>query len=284
MTTRSLALAAAVLLHAASLAAQPAPAAPSPSQLTFYYDYTVKPGKEQEFLDLVKTLAGPVRDRLMAEGVISEWGVEQPLLRGPEVPTYSVWYVTSSLAGVGKVQAAMAEMLGQSSAGAAAARGSRVSTNADRARELLETTRTRDWLIRDLENGYGTKMPAAGAQPYIRYNAIKVRPGKGREFRLAWDKYTKPVYEKLVADGVVEAWGLAVEEIRTDGNFTHLVWVVTSDLAGMDAVRAAFIADRDKRSEDERDTIAATMNALTDADASRSQVSRLVVLRMAGQK
>ena len=29
---------------------------------------------------------------------------------------------------------------------------------------------------------------------------------------------------------------------------------------------------------------AATMNALTDADASRSQVSRLVVLRMAGQK
>ena len=168
-------------------AAQPAPAAPSPSQLTFYYDYTVKPGKEQEFLDLVKTLGGPVRDRLMAEGVISEWGVEQPLLRGPEVPTYSVWYVTSSLAGVGKVQAAMAEMLGQSSAGAAAARGSRVSTNADRARELLETTRTRDWLIRDLENGYGTKMPAAGAQPYIRYNAIKVRPGKGREFRLAWD-------------------------------------------------------------------------------------------------
>ena len=52
----------------------------------------------------------------------------------------------------------------------------------------------------------------------------------------------------------------------------------------MDKVRAAFNADRDKRSQDERDAITATFTEIVDAEASRSQMAQIIVLRMAGQK
>jgi len=283
LRTRFLALALTVAaLHATPLAAQQA--SPSPTQLTFYYDFVVNPGKEADFMDLVKTLGGPVRDKLMAEGVVKEWGVEVPLVRVPGDATHSVWYVVNDLAGVGKVQAAMGEALAKPAATAAGGKGARVMTNAERAREVFDASKTRYWLMRDLENGYGSSMPAAGAQPFIRYSGFKVKAGKGTQFRQAWDKYSKPIYDKLVADGVVEAWGMMVEDLKTTSAFTHLIWVVTPDLAGLDKVRAAFNADRDKRSEAERDAINATFNELIDADASRQQIAQIVVLRMPAQK
>jgi len=49
-----------------------------PESLTFYYDYTVRPGQEQEFMTLVKTVGAPVRDKLMADGVVLAWGIRDP--------------------------------------------------------------------------------------------------------------------------------------------------------------------------------------------------------------
>jgi hypothetical protein len=276
-----LAIAAVAVLHAAPLAAQQA--APSPTQLTFYNDFVVNPGKEADFMDLVKTVGGPVRDKLMAEGVVKEWGVEVPLLRVPGDATHSVWYVVNDLAGVGKVQAAMAEALTKPAA-TSAAKGAKAMTNAERAREVFDMSKTRNWLMRDLQNGYGSSLPAAGAQPFIRYNAIKVKPGKGAEYRRLFDKYTKPIVDKLVADGVVEAWGIMIEDVKTTDNFTHVIWVVTPDMAAMDKVRAAVNADREKRSQEERDAITEAFGEVIDASASRSQIAQIVVLRMAGQK
>ena len=40
---------------------------PQPQPLTFFYDYTVNPGKEEEFMNLIKTVGAPVRDKLMAD-------------------------------------------------------------------------------------------------------------------------------------------------------------------------------------------------------------------------
>ncbi|MGH9955928.1 MAG: hypothetical protein ACREBC_02215, partial [Pyrinomonadaceae bacterium] len=46
----------------------------TPGPLTFYYDYTVVPGKEEDLMTLIKTVGAPVRDKLMADGVIMAWG------------------------------------------------------------------------------------------------------------------------------------------------------------------------------------------------------------------
>ena len=278
---RLLVLSTALLLHGTMAAAQQPPA--SPPSVTFWYDYTVKPGKEEEFLNLVKTVGSPVRDKLMADGVVTAWGVEVPLLRSPGGPTHTIWYSTNDWAGVAKVQAAMAEQLAKPAAGAPA-KGARPVTNAERSLDVFDMTRTRDWLTRDIESGFATTMPAPGVLPVTRYSFTKVRPGKGAEYRKVWDKYNRPVYEKLAADGVILAWGLAVEDIKTDGDFTHFAWVATADMAAFDKVRAAFNADRDKRSEEERDGITASFTAVIDPDASRTLVTRSLIFKLPAPK
>ena len=260
-----------------------------PQPLTFWYDYSVNPGKEEEFMNLVKTVGQPVRDKLMADGVVLAWGIEVPLLRRPGGGTHLIWYTVADWSGIEKVETAMRAQFAKLAADEAkAAQGKKgqkaATTTADRVREVLNASKTRDWLTRDLVVAVSAAALPAGTLPYTRYNFTKVKPGKGGEYRKAWEKYNKPVFDKLLADGVILAYGLTVEELKTDGDFTHFVWIATKDLAAMDKVRAAFLADRDHRSEEERNAIADLFASLTDPDAARAEVTRTIVFRLPGQK
>jgi hypothetical protein len=112
---------------------------------------------------------------------------------------------------------------------------------------------------------------------------VKVKPGKGADYRRAWEKYNKPVYDKLIADGVVLAYGLAVEEVKTEGDFTHFVWVATANMGAADKIGPTFTADRNRRSEEERNAIAETFASLTEPDKARSMVTRARIFRMPGK-
>jgi hypothetical protein len=94
-----------MLLSCLTCVAQQVQSQPQP--LTFWYDYTINPGKEDEFMDLVKTVGQPVRDKLMADGVILAWGVQTPLLRVPGTATHTIWYVVNDYAGLERVDSAM---------------------------------------------------------------------------------------------------------------------------------------------------------------------------------
>jgi len=273
---------AALVLAAGPVAAQP-PAHVS-SQLTVYHDFVVKEGKSDEWLAFVKAAGAPVRDKLLADGVIKEWALEAPLVRLPGEATHTIWYVVNDFDGIATVRTAIAEMLTKPVGGAPAAKAGHTATNAERLAELADMSKTRDFILRDVENGYGTSVPAAGAQIYTRYISYKVKPGQGRAFRRAFDKYNKPILDKLVTEGSVLAWGLSTEELKTTSYFTHVLWISTADLAGNDKVRAAVTADRDRRSDDEQDAIAATFADLTDPDAGRAQIAQTLIFRTAGQK
>jgi hypothetical protein len=261
-------------------------AQPQPQPLTFFYGYTVNPGKEEEFMNLVKTVGTPVRDKLMAEGVVLAWGLETPVLRFPGGTTHLIWFSVANWAGVEKVLNAMEEQLqklatdeAKRTESAHAAKQKPALTTAERLRDALDMSKTRDWLSRDIVANFGPP-PAAGALPVTRYNFIKVQPGKAAEYRRAWEKYNKPVYDKLVADGVVMAYGLAVEEVKTDGDFTHFVWVATADMAGLDKIGPAFTADRQRRSEEERNSIMELFGSVTEPDKARSVVTRSRIFRI----
>lgn len=261
---------------------------PQPQPLTFWYDYRVNPGKEEEFMNLVRTVGAPVRDKLMAEGVVNAWGIEAPILRYPGGTTHLIWFSVENWAGVEKVLNAMDAQLAklaadEAKAATASARTKSLST-AERIREVFDMSKTRDWLTRDIVFSASSSAPAAGVLPYTRYGFIKVKPGKGADYRRAWEKYNKPVYEKLVADGSVLAYGLAVEEVKTDGEFTHFSWVATSNMASSDKVIAAFNEDRRRRSEEERTAIAELFASLIDPDKSRQLVTRSLIFKVTGQK
>ena len=265
-------------------------AQPQPQPLTFYYDYRVNPGKEEEFMNLVKTVGAPVRDKLMADGVILAWGIETPILRYPGGTTHLIWFTVENYGGVEKVlnamEAQLAKLAADEAKAAEAARAKRqqpAMTTAERTREVFDMSKTRDWLTRDLVSGFGPP-PAAGSLPFVRYNFVKVKPGKGPAYRSAWEKYSKPVYDKLVADGVVLAYGLAAEDVKTDGEFTHFIWYATANMAGLDKVGPAFTADRARRSEEERNAITDTFLSFTEPDMARSIVTRSRIFRLPGMK
>jgi len=273
-----------VLLSCISAAAQQS----QPQPLTFWYEYVINPGKEDDFLDLVKTVGQPVRDKLMADGVVHAWGMEVPLLRQPGAATHVIWYEVSDWSGVEKVDTALRAQIAKLSGGdesksSTAKKAPKPASAMDRLREDADMSKTRDYVTRDLVIA-GTSSLPTGVMPYTRYNYVKVRPGKADDYRKAWEKYNKPVFDKLVADGTILGYGLSVEEVRTDGDFTHFIWIETKDLASLEKVRNAFIADREHRSEEERNALGDLFLSLIDADASRSEVKRSVIFHAPGSK
>ena len=279
-----------ILLLCCAAAGQQAAAPQQPQPLTFYYDYRVNPGMEEEFMNLVNTVGAPVRDKLMADGVVLAWGIETPILRYPGGTTHLIWFSVANYDGVEKVlngmEAQLAKLAAEDAKAAEAARARKQQppmTTAERTRAVFDMTKTRDWLTRDIVSGYGTP-PAAGTLPVTRYNFNKVKPGKGADYRRAWEKYNKPVFDKLVADGVVLAYGLAVEDVKTDGEFTHFVWIATANMAAGDKVGPAFAADRARRSEDERDAIFEAFNSVLEPDKARSIITRSRIFKVQGMK
>lgn len=254
---------------------------PPVQPLTFWYDYTINPGKEDEFMDLVKTVGQPVRDKLMADGVILAWGLQTPLLRVPGAATHTIWYVVNDYAALEKVDSAMRAQITKLNEEAvksgALKKGQKPAASLTaRLGEIADMSKVHDYLTRDLVSGQ-YNFPPAGTLPYTRFNFFKVKPGKSADFRKAWEKYNKPVFDKLVADGAVLGYGFAVEEIRTEGEFTHFVWYDVKDLASFDKVRTAFLADRDRRSQEEQDSLTHLFVSLQDLDASRSLVLRSLI-------
>jgi hypothetical protein len=133
-----------VLLVCFAAAGQQTPAPQQP--LTFYYDYTVNPGKEEEFMNLIKTVGAPVRDKLMAEGVILAWGMETPILRYPGGTTNLIWFSVANMDGVDKVLMAMEAQQAKLEADA---RASKSKPPSERLRETVDMSKTRDWLTTD---------------------------------------------------------------------------------------------------------------------------------------
>lgn len=269
-----------LLLCSAAAGQQPTP---TPGALTFYYDYTIFPGKEAELMTLINTVGAPVRDKLMAEGVVLAWGVETPILRYPGGTTHLIWFTVANWAGVEKVLNGMEARLAKLAAdeAAAARRGGRSAmTTAERSRAVFDGSKTRDWLTRDIVANLGPP-PKAGVLPFTRYNFTKVKPGKAADYRRTWEKYNKPVFDKLVADGVVMAFGLAAEEVKTDGNWTHFVWIATATMADADKIGPAFAADRARRSEKDRNEITEAFLEVTEPDKARSMVTRSRIFKVA---
>jgi hypothetical protein len=252
--------------------------------LTFWYEYTINPGKEADFMELVKTVGQPVRNKLMDEGVVLAWGMEVDLLRIPGSPTHLIWYSVADYAGVEKVESAMRAQIARLDEEAGRSgmtkKGTKTAGVSERIRDVADISKTRDYLTRDLVFVTASGAPPADLLPWTRFAFVKVKPGKGPEYRKAWDKYNKPIYDKLIADGVILACGLSVEEVRTDGAFTHFTWFATKNLGDMDKVRTAFLADRDRRSQEEQDAMTGLFANLLDLDASRQEVTRSLIFHL----
>jgi len=247
-------------------------------------DFTVRPGMEEQFMALIKKYDEPLFEKLMAEGAVLAWGVDTPLLHSPGAPTHSIWWSCAEMSGHDKVFAAFAELVKKNKEEIEAARKARRPVPKTLEQEFLEVfdlANHKDWLFRSIIVGFSQAPPPAGALPYSWITITKVLPGKSEEYRKLWEEYNKPVYEKLLAAGSINAYGLGVEEARTSGDFTHFTWVSLPNLAARDTVRDAIQADRQARSAADRSIITHSFVNVTDQTATRTIVLRAAVFHVA---
>lgn len=260
-----LALALALVFAAGAAAAQEA------LPVIYIADFHVQPGKEGDFLDVVNKYHSPAFDKLIADGAVVAWGVDVPVLHSPGGATHTIWWACPNMAGMDKVNAAIAEL------------SSKMEAEGARARFMgtIDLSKHVDYLLRDVVGGSGPNQPAADAKPYLWLTLVRVQPGKGDEFRKLWEQYYKPIYDKLAADGTIYGYALGVQEaVRTDF-FTHYVAISIPNLAARDKIRAAIDADRAARTAADRSIITHSFLGVLVPEATRHEILRSVIFKAA---
>jgi len=248
-----------ILLAALSVAAQ------QPEPIAYLAEFKVKPGKEADFIELTKKYDKPLMDRLMAEGTVLAWGLDTAVLHREGGAQFMFWWVNADYAGMDTVFAGFEEMEKQIPA-----------EDQQRFQDIVDLDKHHDHIVRSILLNIREEPPAT--LPYTSYSSVKVEPGKGNEWRKLWEKYNKPIFDELVADGSILGYGVDVEEFHTEDPAWRMIWVVTTDLASFDKIDAAFAADREARSEEEREAIGHLFRKVTVAGVHRDYLYRSVLV------
>jgi competence protein ComGC len=211
--------------------------------------------------DLKKNMV-PVMEKLLADGVITEFGADRTTVHSPDGYTHSTWFCAKSLAGLEKALDTLVES------------ESKLTPEERRKQDTdFAGTKHADLILRSVwfknrtvktEKGYGT------------VSVQKMQPGKAQEYQDLFDKYTKPVLEQLYKDGAVTAYGVDAELVHTGDQGLRFFWQVMPDADALDKVEAAFDAARQKRTPEERRAIGQAFADLRDPAAHRDSQANIV--------
>jgi hypothetical protein len=204
----------------------------------------------------------PVMEKLLADGVITEFGADRTSVHTPDGYTHSTWFSAKSLANLEKALDTLVES------------DDKLTPEERRKQDTdFAGTRHADLMLRSVlfrnrtvktDKGYGT------------VSVQKMQPGKAQDYQDLFDKYTKPVLEQLYKDGAVTAYGIDAELVHTGDSSLRFFWQVVPDAEALDKVEAAFEAARQKRSPEERRAIGQAFAELRDGSAHRDSHSSIV--------
>ena len=223
--------------------------------ITMLWYVTAKPGKWVDFEKAAEKYDKPVFDKLVADGVITSWGLAYQET-GPPDQEYMYWMTGDDWTAMGKAGKAFEEHY-------------KAMKEADRKAEMdayLGATvpeKSSSSMVRHV-----VFKGTPGVKPgYMMRHVFKVKPGKGPAAMKIIKEYETPVLDKLLAAGLINAYGVAVPEIHTGTGWTHAVWYTFTDLAQLDAIDKAFEEDDKTRSESINASIMADWVQLHDFDA-----------------
>ena len=98
-------------------------------------------------------------------------------------------------------------------------------------------------------------------QPVTYVAEFHVKPEKAEQFLELVKKYDQPIFEKLLAEGAVLAWGVDIPMLHQPGGATHSFWWTSADLAAFDKVFAALEAQEKKILEEDKKAAEAARKA-----------------------
>jgi hypothetical protein len=254
-----LALGLGVLLAGGLCAQQPKP-------LIGVATFKVKPEKSGEWLETMKKLYTGLLEKLLNEGAVTVYGIGFDVLHRPGQVNASVWFETPNFAAYGKVVEAIQQIQQKNPAWV------------ERLMAYQDAEAHRDLLLQMVEaNG---RAVAAGTLPYTMVSVVKAREGTQDELIESFKKYSKPVLDKLVAEGAINFYSLLREALHGEDPATVYFVVSMNDLGGIDKMFAAEAEAVKALPEGERKTRQESLRKLADMTAHRDWLMRAAVFAM----
>lgn len=78
---------------------------------------------------------------------------------------------------------------------------------------------------------------------------VNIKPGADPQFEKAFEKYSRPLLDQLVADGKATSWALGYE-LAGPGGYDYVMWVNALGWAGIGGIEAAFDSQYEGLSEE----------------------------------
>jgi hypothetical protein len=223
-----------------------------PPTFTFVSEWAVQRAQWADWVAYQDKNLKPIFDKLLADGTIISWGTYVTIVHDESGITHGSWYEANSIAAIERVLGEIAKL----------------GTN-----PLISTaTKHRDYLMR---SPLRRANAASGSNGYLWVNANQVQPGKGREWREMFDKYSKPVYDELLANGTILAYWIDVEQVHTDNPNWRYVVYVSPNADALAKVSAAFEAAAQKRGADANRGISRSFADITVAGMHRDFLARV---------
>ncbi len=222
--------------------------------------WEVERARWSDYVDSYEQYTQPIMEQLFEAGTIVEWGLDATSIHRPDGYTHASWFSATSIADLERALDALIE----------AGQASGADAQADFASMI---TKHRDYLLRDLVRRSSDARLDGG---YWVGTFSRTKPGRGSDYRSWWDEHTQPLFERLLADGTIVAYGLTVEDVITEGFGGRTSWYVVPNAEGIDAVGAAFRAYRQAMSDEGRRARIASIVAVTEAGTFQQFMSELI--------
>ncbi len=204
----------------------------------------------------------PVLEKLLADGVITEYGAVSNVVHTPDGFTHATWYSARTVANLEKALAAIV-----------ATRGKLPEAEQKRQDTDFAGSKHADNLVRSrVIKGRTTKLSSG----YLHVAIDKIQPGKAQEYSQNYETNTRPTYDKLFADGTVTTFGIDTEYIHTGDPGMRVRWYLVGNADGIDKVATATGAANQARSAAEREAMARAAREVTNGSAHRDELWEII--------
>jgi hypothetical protein len=200
----------------------------------------------------------PVLETMLADGVITEYGIVRNVVHTPDGFTHGTWYASKTMAGLEQTLAALV-----------AAASKLPAADQRRGNTDFAGTKHSDVVVRSrVIKGKTTKLSSG----YMYLSTDVIQPGKVAAYNDRFEKQGRPLLDTLFESGAAVSFGIDQEFIHTADPNGRTRWVLFADAAGMDKLMDATLAANRARTPAERQALGEAAREILVGSAHRDEL------------
>lgn len=211
--------------------------------------------------DNLKKNTLPVLEKMLADGVITEYGLGSAAVHTADGYTHSTWFSSRTIAGLEQCLAAIVAV------------GEKLPA-AERRRADTDFVGTKhlDLLVRSrVVRGRTTRLTSGFA--YVSTDVVQ--PGKIAAYNERYEKNVRPSLDALFSSGAITSYGIDQEFIHTNNPNGRTRWIIVPAADGLDKFTEAQATANQARTPAERQALAQASREILDGASHRDELWQL---------